>query len=79
MDSRLSIRPLALLMKRIHKREEGEREGDKGVDRPKALVIDGGTLSFVLDPSLKSLFLEVAGKCVSVICSRATPIQKVGK
>lgn len=62
----------------------GRRGGGRGgggsegrENRPKALVIDGGTLPFVLDPTLKALFLDVARHCVSVICSRATPIQKV--
>ena len=43
----------------------------------KALVIDGGTLLYVLDPSLKKLFLDVAKKCHSVICCRVSPLQKV--
>lgn len=43
----------------------------------RALVIDGQTLSFVLNTDLKPLFLDVARTCVSVICSRTTPIQKV--
>ncbi|CAI8035915.1 Phospholipid-transporting ATPase ID [Geodia barretti] len=76
-DSRLSTRPLAFLWKVGRpRRGVGRREGGKGEERPKALVIDGGTLPFVLDTSLKSLFLDVASQCVSVICSRATPIQK---
>ena len=40
-------------------------------------MIDGGTLPFVLNPVLNPVFLNVARRCVSVICSRATPIQKV--
>jgi phospholipid-translocating ATPase len=44
--------------------------------KPKALVIDGPTLHFALDPALKCLFLEVAKRCHTVICCRATPLQK---
>jgi len=44
---------------------------------PKALVIDGATLAFALQDSLKELFLEVSKYCKSVICCRATPLQKV--
>lgn len=44
--------------------------------KPKALVIDGPTLHFALDPALKCLFLDVAKRCHAVICCRATPLQK---
>ena len=44
---------------------------------PKALVIDGATLAFALQDSLKEVFLEVTKYCKSVICCRATPLQKV--
>ena len=44
---------------------------------PKALVIDGATLVFALQDSLKDLLLEVTKYCKSVICCRATPLQKV--
>ena len=44
---------------------------------PKALVIDGATLVFALQDSLKGLLLEVTKYCKSVICCRATPLQKV--
>ena len=79
LDSRLSTRPLAFLVKmgRGRRREGVGGERRKGDNRPKALVIDGGTLPFVLGPALKCLFLDVAKRCTSVICSRATPIQKV--
>lgn len=42
-----------------------------------ALVIDGTTLSFATSDSLKELFLSVCKHCHSVVCCRATPIQKV--
>lgn len=47
------------------------------LDSEKALVVDGATLLFALDPSLKKLFLEVAEQCKAVLCCRSTPLQKV--
>ena len=44
--------------------------------KPKALVIDGPTLHYALDPALKCCFLAVAQRCHAVICCRATPLQK---
>ena len=67
-DSGLSTRPLAFSS------QPGRWEGGRGA---KALVINGSTLQFALHPALKSLFLDVARRCVSVICSRTTPLQKV--
>ena len=78
VDSRLSSQSLAFISRLSGwKKDRGREGGEGGEGRPKALVIDGATLQFVFEPSLKALFLDVAGKCVSVICSRATPIQKV--
>ena len=54
---------------------EGAGDDYRGV--PKALVINGTTLHFALDPSIKKLFLDVAKRCRSVICCRAAPLQKV--
>lgn len=44
--------------------------------RPRGMVIDGRTLSYVLDKRLSPLFLELAARCHSVLCCRATPLQK---
>ena len=44
----------------------------------KALVVDGATLIFALEPSMKKLFLDVAEQFKSVLCCRSTPLQKVG-
>ncbi|KAL3879260.1 hypothetical protein ACJMK2_031562 [Sinanodonta woodiana] len=44
-----------------------------------AMVIDGVSLAFALDETdkiLKKNFLKLAEKCKSVVCCRATPIQK---
>ena len=44
----------------------------------RALVIDGKTLIYVLDKRarLQDKFLDLASKCSSVLCCRATPLQK---
>ena len=44
---------------------------------PLALIIDGITLSFTLEKPLDVMFVEIAKRCESVICCRATPLQKV--
>lgn len=44
--------------------------------RRRALVIDGRTLSFVLERSVDRLFLRLAQQCSVVLCCRATPLQK---
>ena len=47
------------------------------MERPMALIIDGVSLSFTLSKSLNTKFIEIARHCESVICCRATPLQKV--
>jgi phospholipid-translocating ATPase len=41
-----------------------------------AVVIDGDTLRYALDPALKSLFLNLGTQCETVICCRVSPAQK---
>ncbi|KAI3405689.2 DRS2 [Candida oxycetoniae] len=41
-----------------------------------ALVIDGHSLSFALDPDLEDLFIELGSRCRAVICCRVSPLQK---
>ncbi|GFO46882.1 phospholipid-transporting ATPase [Plakobranchus ocellatus] len=41
-----------------------------------ALVIDGKTLAFATTPELERRFLKICLHCRSVVCCRATPIQK---
>lgn len=43
-----------------------------------ALVIDGKTLVYILDKraNLQESFLKLSSKCSSVLCCRATPLQK---
>lgn len=41
-----------------------------------AIVIDGDTLRYALDPALKPLFLALTTQCETVICCRVSPAQK---
>jgi len=47
--------------------------------RQRALVVDGKTLTVILDPrsGLTGVFLELTKMCSSVLACRATPLQKV--
>uniref|UniRef100_T1HHU9 Phospholipid-transporting ATPase n=1 Tax=Rhodnius prolixus TaxID=13249 RepID=T1HHU9_RHOPR len=46
--------------------------------RQKSIIIDGKTLTFILDPrsNLTLPFLELTKHCTSVLCCRVTPLQK---
>ncbi|XP_075151273.1 phospholipid-transporting ATPase VD isoform X1 [Haematobia irritans] len=46
--------------------------------KPRALVVDGKTLTFILDLRSKLIrpFLKLAKSCASVLCCRSTPLQK---
>ncbi|XP_068140555.1 phospholipid-transporting ATPase VD isoform X1 [Drosophila tropicalis] len=46
--------------------------------KQRALVVDGKTLTFILDPKSKLVlpFLRLAKRCASVLCCRSTPLQK---
>jgi phospholipid-transporting ATPase len=52
------------------------QEGAIGQDNAVAIVVDGRTLTFALDHSLRSDFLDLCSSCQSVICCRVSPIQK---
>ncbi|KLO12310.1 phospholipid-translocating P-type ATPase [Schizopora paradoxa] len=41
-----------------------------------AVVIDGDTLRHALDPHLRTLFLNLATQCETVVCCRVSPAQK---
>ncbi|KAI8968964.1 hypothetical protein BDF20DRAFT_827472 [Mycotypha africana] len=47
-----------------------------GVDKRCALVIDGVTLKYALEPKNKDLLLSLGTQCASVICCRVSPKQK---
>jgi phospholipid-translocating ATPase len=53
-----------------------DSNGHSVVDGDLALVIDGTSLKFSLEPSCKPLFLELGCRCKSVLCCRVSPLQK---
>ncbi|CAI5504417.1 unnamed protein product [Closterium sp. Naga37s-1] len=55
--------------------EEGNGDGD-GSARVFALVIDGKSLAFALEPELRAALLALAMQCASVVCCRVSPKQK---
>jgi phospholipid-translocating ATPase len=52
--------------KRVNSLEKGRR----------GLVVDGKSLSFILERESVNSFIELSEYCVSVLCCRATPLQK---
>ncbi|TGZ74704.1 hypothetical protein CRM22_000806 [Opisthorchis felineus] len=59
---------------RIHRRKHRRRPGCGG--EPIGLVIDGKTLGFMLQPSLREAFLDLCMNVTTVLCCRMTPLQK---
>lgn len=61
---------------------ETNRKGKKTRPQPNlsgptfAVVIDGESLRYALQPELKALFLELGTQCAAVICCRVSPSQK---
>ncbi|KDO32666.1 hypothetical protein SPRG_02367 [Saprolegnia parasitica CBS 223.65] len=51
-------------------------DGEEDENVEYAMVIDGRTLTMVLENDIKYLFLAVAQQCKSVICCRCSPAQK---
>lgn len=49
---------------------------DKSGKRGFAVVIDGDTLRYALDASMKELFLNLGTQCDTVVCCRVSPAQK---
>ncbi|XP_076117823.1 phospholipid-transporting ATPase VD-like isoform X3 [Mytilus galloprovincialis] len=60
------------------RRRMGSTKSLRGVTQKMeyALVVDGKTLAFCLEKSLEKKFLRLTQMCKSVVCCRATPIQK---
>ncbi|XP_044005984.1 probable phospholipid-transporting ATPase IM isoform X3 [Aphidius gifuensis] len=54
--------------------EPDEHEPDYSADF--AIVINGHSLVYALNPKMEQLFIEVTTSCKSVICCRVTPLQK---
>ncbi|KAL6453166.1 DRS2 Probable phospholipid-transporting ATPase DRS2 [Candida maltosa Xu316] len=49
---------------------------DGSLESSLALVIDGHSLGFALEPDLEDLFIELGSRCRAVICCRVSPLQK---
>lgn len=41
-----------------------------------AVVVDGDTLRFALEPSMQAMFLRLTTRCETVVCCRVSPAQK---
>lgn len=52
-----------------------EMEGTT-LDSSLALIIDGHSLGYALEPELEDMFLNLASRCKAVICCRVSPLQK---
>ncbi|XP_066496321.1 phospholipid-transporting ATPase IG isoform X2 [Tiliqua scincoides] len=74
------------LLREYHKKLSDMPRGMKGkwiLSHEYGLVIDGATLSLILNPSYetcssqyKSMFLQICLKCTAVLCCRMAPLQK---
>lgn len=71
-------RTIKFYMDEIEKQLVEARSDDTKLLKNRALVVDGKTLTFVLDPksNLTTPFLELTRYCSSVLCCRSTPLQK---
>ncbi|CAK9438939.1 uncharacterized protein LODBEIA_P31630 [Lodderomyces beijingensis] len=49
---------------------------DGSLESSLALIIDGHSLGFALEPDLEDLFIELGSRCKAVICCRVSPLQK---
>ncbi|KAJ3021203.1 UNVERIFIED_CONTAM: hypothetical protein HDU68_009759, partial [Siphonaria sp. JEL0065] len=70
-------------MQNVMTKLKGAKDGKKYIDKDKvldvepfALIIDGHTLKYALEPDVKLIFLELACLCKAVVCCRVSPLQK---
>ncbi|CCE82262.1 Piso0_001979 [Millerozyma farinosa CBS 7064] len=56
--------------------EEHQHELEDSAFDTLALIIDGHSLNYALDPDLEDLFISLGAKCKAVICCRVSPLQK---
>ena len=49
---------------------------DDTLESSLALVIDGHSLTFALEPDLEDMFIQLGSLCKAVICCRVSPLQK---
>ncbi|XP_053318224.1 phospholipid-transporting ATPase VB [Spea bombifrons] len=63
--------------KSVFKRRRQETSPEVAMSPPEVgLVIDGRTLNVIFNGGLEDKFLELTKRCRSVLCCRATPLQK---
>ncbi|EPS71113.1 hypothetical protein M569_03646, partial [Genlisea aurea] len=60
----------------VEQLEEGTAQVSKFTSDAFALIIDGKSLVYALEPDVEKLFLALAVGCASVICCRSSPKQK---
>lgn len=58
----------------IHEHQNDMEDG--ALDSSLALIIDGHSLAFALEPELEDLFIQLGTRCKAVICCRVSPLQK---
>ena len=51
-------------------------DGSPTLEGSYALVIEGESLKYALEPSNKRIMLELGCRCKAVICCRVSPLQK---
>jgi phospholipid-transporting ATPase len=77
VNSRVKVNLWERFLRNMKSSDNGKFNKDYGFDmEPMALVIDGGTLKFALEPSIAQTFLELAMVCKAVVCCRVSPLQK---
>jgi phospholipid-translocating ATPase len=84
----LLTKSMTLIMIHADSLEETKKQLTQAIERfwdafgvPKngadlALVIDGTSLKYALEPECKQLLLELGCRCKSVLCCRVSPLQK---
>ena len=72
-----------MMVVQCHSREETAKQLEDALTstntvafKKRALVIDGTTLAYALEPATKDALLELSMRCASVICCRVSPKQK---
>ncbi|KAM0944271.1 putative P-type phospholipid transporter [Dioscorea sansibarensis] len=60
----------------IRQINEGNLQRNSSSEEAFALIIDGKALNYALEDNVKSMFLQLAVNCASVICCRSSPKQK---
>lgn len=58
--------------------QEHQFDGEDGsLESSLALIIDGHSLGFALEPDLEDLFIELGSRCRAVVCCRVSVTKKL--